>query len=182
MTNGLCWPWLLALVVTAAIQLTPSLPAPLQGNRLTSDPLSAANTSGPRIVGIEARLFFPQSATFSPDVLHQKGNGTIVLYDVVAGGALNEPSTSTLVLVRIEGSPAAFVAQPRVQLTVTTAASGRVVLQRTAPIDILDGHGRTTVPYWLYDTGCEPLTLTARLIDAKVSPPLTEHLEFHCGE
>ena len=133
----------------------------------------------PKIVAIRAQLFYDATGTFSQDVLSQKD---LALWNTIIGeGSAGAASTSTLVTVEISGRNVA-VGATKVEIT-ATGNKGRLIQKRLIAVDIYDERTKFVAPFWLYDTGCEPIKITARLIG--VGTPrtaVTKTIPFACGE
>jgi hypothetical protein len=135
---------------------------------------AAALTPTLKIKGVDARLYYAYSGTLSDPI-----TPATVLRNVIIGeGDAREPSTSTLIDVVVEGTAGAFDATWRVELVVTTSGTGRVVLRQTKNVGVLSKTGTRHVAFWLPDTGCEPLRVTATVGAASRST----NVPFGCGE
>lgn len=133
----------------------------------------------PKITAIRAQLFYDASGTFSPDVLSQKD---AALWNTIIGeGSSGGASTSTFVTVEVSGRNLA-VGATKVEITATGNKS-RLIQKRVIDVDIYDERTKFFAPFWLYDTGCEPIKISARLIGAGAPRTVvTRTIPFACGE
>lgn len=132
-----------------------------------------------KITAIKAMLFYDGKGTFSDDILTQPD---LALWNTIIGeGSAGSPSNSTLVLVEVSGQydPNKATLNRKVAFTATTAR--KVVLQRTADIWI-GKDGKYYAAFWLYDTGCEPVKLSARIVGQSQPSAMTKTIPFKCGE
>ncbi len=175
--NSLIALWLIVLTGLGSVRESP----PSKADR--------SDRSQPyRIVAIRARLFYEQSGTFSVDIL---SHPEIALWNVIIGeGSAKEPSNSTLVLVEVMGEPGAYAPRRKVLITARTKPvwsgpfKGRrtINVRRVITTGILGKDGKRFAPLWLSDTGCEFVTITARLLGQPTSPPVKRTIKFYCGE
>lgn len=138
---------------------------------------STATTS--RMEGVRAFLFYNDRATFSLNVID---NPNFVLRNVIIGeGAAEGPSNATFVTVTTQGPPGTSGHATGVQLIATVGS--RQLLLRTIPIGIFSSAGSYVAGFWLYGTGCEPVTLRVRIIRGSArSATMTKTIPFTCGE
>ena len=133
--------------------------------------------AGPyRVTGIRAQLFNSDRGTLSPDVL----TGDVALWNVIIGEGEHGPSHATLVVVEVTGEAGAYEERRSVELTARRGA--QVVLRRAAELGVLNDRGRTYAGFWLYDTGCEPIRLTAALRGQAQPSTVSAAIPFECGE
>lgn len=158
-------------------------------------PLAAQAQSGAKagfaIERIEARLYFHGSGKFSK-VLDAK---TPLHNTIIGEGGAGEPSVATFVTVVVAGS-ALDNAMSHVLLEVTDVDGNKrkPVLKQRAPVGFLnESQKKSQVGFWLYDTGCGNLEISARLGNerfkeprglhpAEYGKPVTQMLNFRCGE
>jgi hypothetical protein len=131
-----------------------------------------------QITGIRAHLFYHDRGTFSDDLLTRR---ELVLWNTIigdseAGGA----STATLIVVEVAGPTGAYEEGRRVELAVT--GGGRTLLRRQASLGVLNAQGRTFAAFWLYDTGCTPLRISAALLGQPDPSRRRAEIPFRCGE
>lgn len=150
-----------------------------------SEPIGmyAAQTQGSapsyKIAGIKAMLFYDDTGKFSRDVL-AKPNFTF-WNTVIGEGNAEGPSNSTLVLIELAGDPTTSAPAVR-KIELTATASGKVILKRTSSIGLFSRTGKFYAPFWLYETGCQPIKLTARVLGQSQPASLTRTIPFACGE
>jgi hypothetical protein len=145
-----------------------------------SAPLGFPQTKvAPKIVAIRAQLFYDATGTFSQDILSQKD---LALWNTIIGeGSAGAASTSTFITVEVSGGNMA-VGATKVEITATGNKS-RLIQKRLIDVDIYDERTKFVAPFWLYDTGCEPIRITARLIGAGAPrTAVTKTIPFACGE
>ena len=135
---------------------------------------------------MRAQLFYEDTGKFSKDVL---SDPKFVLWNTIIGeGSAEGPSSSTLVQVEVTGTPGSYEPLRKVEITarykVSARAGQRSVIKRTVPVGILSRSGKFYAPLWLYDTGCDPVEVSARLIGQRSSSSssLRKTIEFRCGE
>jgi len=59
---------------------------------------------------------------------------------------------------------------------------GRVILNRKQSLAVLSNRGKTTLGFWIEDTGCTPVRATAILRGQTPVPQLSRVIPFACGE
>jgi hypothetical protein len=134
---------------------------------------------------LHASLFYNDSGTFSPDI-----PAKAPLWNTIIGeGWAAEPSSATLVRVTVAGARGSYAPNRSVELVVRKGRySGgalrweAIVLERSEALGVLSGRGSTTVGFWIPDTGCIPLKLTATLRGQARAPQLSRVIRFACGE
>jgi hypothetical protein len=124
---------------------------------------------------IDARLFYHHSGTVSEPISER----TALWNTIIGAGDAKEPSTSLLVDVIVKGVPGSYKPKVMVRLTTTSEQTGKVVSQQTKEVGVLSAEGEYHVGFWLTNTGCEPLHLTARLPGGNERKV---HIPFKCGE
>lgn len=171
---------MLGLLATLLAQQSP-LPAQAQ---------SPAKT-GFSIERIDARHYFHGSGKFSK-VLDAK---TPLHNTIIGEGGAGEPSVATFVTVVVKGS-ALDNAMSHVLLEVTEVdgSKKKMLLKQRAPVGFLnETQKQSQVGFWLYDTGCGKLQLSASLGNerfkeprglhpAEYGKPVTQMLDFRFGE
>ena len=125
---------------------------------------------------IEARLFLAHSGGWSEPLTEGQGLWNTVIGE---GGAV-EPSTSTLVKVAVVGPPNSFDRNASVFLAVTSLKSKATVLRSRQHLGVFSQSGRQYVAFWLPNTGCEPLRLSASISGS--SQKVARTIPFACGE
>jgi len=133
----------------------------------------------PRISAVRAQLFYDSTGKFSPDVLASKD---FALFNTIIGeGSAEAASTSTFVTVEISGKNLS-VGSFKVEIT-ATGDKNRVIQKKVIPVEIYDARTKFFAPVWLYDTGCEKIKISARLIGKGVpASAVTKTIGFVCGE
>lgn len=128
-----------------------------------------------RLSAIEARLFYESTGKFSENVLTERG------FDL-----WNTPfdsSYATFVTVELDGVPAYLARWRRVELTARYVPLGRrraVVMRQSEWVRNGSEGGKAYAGFWLRNTGCEPVYLTARLGGSRRTMRAT--IQFGCGE
>ena len=152
-------------------------------------PASTANaqTKRNKIVSMKAQLFYRDKGTFSPEdaaeddhgppyyppkfwnlPLHYEGGTTSVFVVVEVSGEENRE-------LRLE-----FIAR----YVPLTRNSREMVVRRVVPVDVSLTVGTKDphfVGFWLYDTGCDPVKLSARILGQR-TPAVKRVIKFGCGE
>lgn len=131
-----------------------------------------------RVTAVRAQLFYSDRGTFSGDIL---ANPRRSLWNTVIGeGDAGGPSTSTLVVVEVTGTPGSYEPERSVELTAT--AEGKVVLRAAQPAAILTQRGKMYAGFWLPDTGCRRIRLSARMRGQTQASEVKREIPFECGE
>lgn len=132
-----------------------------------------------KISGIKAMLFYDGKGTFSRDVLAKPD---FAFWNTIIGaGDAEGPSSSTLVLVEVSGNPSENEAPPRRKVEFTAIASGKVILKRASDIGLFTD-GKFYAAFWLYDTGCQPIKISAQVIGQPRPSTISRTIPFKCGE
>jgi hypothetical protein len=146
----------------------------------TSIAVGAQNTtSAPTVTAVRAQLYFEETGTFSRDILVPPA---FVLWNTIIGeGDAGRASHSTLVTAEVSGN---HVAVGAVRVTITASGSnGRTLARHETTVDLYDNKVRFYAPLFLVNTGCDKITITARLSGRGVSTtPAVRMIPFHCGE
>lgn len=133
----------------------------------------------PKITAIRAQLFYDATGRLSEDILSQKD---LALWNTIIGeGSAGAASTSTFVTIEISGRNLA-VGATKVEI-IATGDKNRLIQKRVIGVDIYDERTKFFAPFWLYDTGCEPIKISARLMG--IGAPrtvVTKTIPFACGE
>lgn len=157
--------------------ILPALAPALAAVTLAGAALAQQSAGGSyRIAGIQAKLFYETKGTFSRDLL--SGSKFTLWNTVIGEGDAEAPSNATLVLVEVQAKPGSYDDKRNVSLRAT--AENEVLVDRTVPLGVVGKDGKLFAAFWLYDTGCVPVKLTARLTGQKVA--VTRTILFHCGE
>lgn len=132
-----------------------------------------------KITGIKAMLFYDGKGTLSRDVLAKPD---FSFWNTIIGeGDAEGPSNSTLVLIEISGNPSPNEASPPRKIEFTAVASGKVILKRASDIGLF-ADGKFYAGFWLYDTGCQPIKISARIIGQGQPSLMSKTIPFKCGE
>lgn len=136
-----------------------------------------------RIANLQAMLFFENTGKFSPDVFTNQVN----LWNTPLEGASREgASESMLVIVEVRAEGEGFVPRNRqVQLNARyriedgSLRGKPAFFSKTLKINIGTDQ-KFFAAFWLYDTGCYPVELAARIVGQKNS--LRKTIQLGCGE
>ncbi len=132
-----------------------------------------------KINAIKAMLFYDGKGTFSRNVL---ATPDFTFWNTIIGeGDAEGPSNSTLVLVEITGNPSPNEPLPSRKIEFTAVASRKILLKRTTDIFLGDS-GKFYAAFWPYDTGCQPIKITARIIGQSLPSSMSKTIPFACGE
>ena len=141
---------------------------------LTVSLVVLAATNSLRIRDVEARLYYHDTGTLSEPVTPQ----TALWNTIIGEGDAQEPSTSTLVDVIVEGEAGTFEVGSRVQLIVKNSSTDEVIAELGKDVGVLSDAGLSHIAFWLPNTGCEPL----RIIASTGATSMEIHVPFECGE
>ena len=139
-------------------------------------------TSSPpyKITAIKALLFYDGTATFYRDVLAKPD---FTLWNTIIGeGDAEGPSNSTLILVEVTGKPSPNEPARSRRVAFTAIAAGEVLLKRTTHIGLFGDGDKFYAAFWLYDTGCGPIKVSARIIGQAQPSSVSRTIPFACGE
>lgn len=138
-----------------------------------------AQTVAPKITAVRAQLYYEEQGKFSDDLLTQKD---LALWNTIIGeGSSGGASSSTFVSVEVSGRGVP-VGAVKVQITATDSKK-KILQSKSFDLALYDEKTKFYAPLWLYDTGCEPITITAKLIGKGASPaPIVKKIPFACGE
>jgi hypothetical protein len=140
---------------------------------------TAFAAEAPKIAAIRAQLYFEGSGKFSDDILV---SGENTLWNTIIGeGGAGAPSNFTLVTVEVAGKDVP-IGVVKVQIT-ARGYKRKIVGQRTMEVSIYDEATKFHAPLFLYDTGCDEIEVSARLIGKGVtSTTVKKVIPFKCGE
>jgi len=132
-----------------------------------------------KISAIRAQLFYDSTGTFSSDILSRK---ELALWNTIIGeGSAEAPSTSTFITVEVNGRNLP-VGSVKLEIT-ATGRRNRVFQKKIIGVELYDQRTKFYAPLWLYDTGCEEIKISARLIGKSASPNVVRKtIPFACGE
>ena len=149
--------------------------------------VSSPRVSDYRITSLQAKLFYDNQGTFSGDVA-QEDTGPFLVPSILwntpmEGASRGGASSSMLVTVEVVGE---YANAPPRRIEVTAKyrplAGARVVFfRRSAPIWIRE-NGKYVSGFWLYNVGCNPVALSARITGQRSSQPFKRVVRFGCGE
>jgi hypothetical protein len=96
-------------------------------------------------------------------------------------------STSVLVVVEVSGEGNS---EGRLEFTARyipfTRASKEIVVRRVVPVNISIKSGAKPdhhfAGFWLYETGCNPVKLSARILGQRRTATVRKVIKFDCGE
>jgi hypothetical protein len=127
---------------------------------------------------VRAQLFFSDRGTFSDDLLKRK---ELSLWNTIIGaGDAGGPSSATLLTVEVSGRAGDYPSGRKVELAVRTAR--KEIFRRQLSLDVLGADGHVYAAFWLYDTGCESLTISTALLGQAEPTRRVATIPFHCGE
>ena len=133
-----------------------------------------------KITSIQAKLFYHDKGTFSRNVLAKPDFG---FWNTIIGeGDAEGPSEATLVLVEVLGKSAESEAAPSRKVELTAVAGGKVLVKRAIQVGLFSDDHKFYAAFWLYDTGCEPVKLTARIVGQSQPSSMSKTIPFECGE
>lgn len=151
----------------------------LSGTQPPAAAFAQAAKVSPKITAVRAQLFYETTGKFSPDILAAKD---FALWNTIIGeGSAEAPSSSTFVTVEIGGRNVP-VGSLKIEIT-ATGDKNKVIQKKLIDVEIYDERTKFFAPLWLYDTGCEKIKISARLI-GKGAPAtvITKTIPFACGE
>jgi len=130
---------------------------------------------GAEIDRIDLRLYLNHSGTLS-DPIEEHAE----LWNVIIGGGISEPSSSTLVDVIVSSDPGSYKKNAVVSLVATNQRTGKVLSRQLKALGVFSSEGKFHAAFWLPETGCTPLRLVATLRGTSKSKAVS--LPFECGE
>ena len=136
---------------------------------------SAGAAEAPKIVAIHAQLYHEGTGKLSPeDLLAPDAPG---MWNTIIG---ENASNFTLVTVEVQGKD--VPTGVKVQIT-ARGYKRKIVGQRTSDVSIYDAKTKFFAPLFLYDTGCDEIEVSARLIGKGVAKEAVKKvIPFKCGE
>ncbi|RIL04980.1 MAG: hypothetical protein DCC71_12065 [Proteobacteria bacterium] len=138
----------------------------------------AGADTAPKIDRVRAHLYYAPSGRFDErDLLTTQ----MALWNTIGGGGdASEASRITLVLVEVSGRVEHGV---RGALRLHARTPTRSLSEQEVPLYLLHSGVRNTVPFLVYGTGCEVLTLELTWTGVANAPPATRReIPFACGE
>lgn len=127
-----------------------------------------------RIASVKAMLFYGETGTFSTDLF---GPSAPSLQNVATGPG---QAIATMVVVEIAGPPDAYAPSRKVSFRAT--AGKRVLENKSLTIGRPGDDGKFQIAFWLYDTGCTPVVLNARITGQSEVSAVEKRLNFKCGD
>lgn len=127
-----------------------------------------------KIGAITAKLFDEHPGMFSSDLLTAP--------DSTLRNRRTGPGSSNSMLIVVELAGQAGSYAPDRKLLLTATDSRRVLLKRSADIGILSEGGKYYLAFWIYDIGCYPVTLSARVTGQSASRAVKKTIPFRCGD
>ena len=150
---------------------------------------STAQTKPFKITSTTAQLFYGDKGTFSADAAEDdtgppyvppKFWNTPIQYE--------NRSTSVLVIVEVSGD-GRRTPERKLEFTARYIPWDResrpIVVQRIVPVSIpikVGEYDKYYAGFWLYETGCHPVRLTARIIGRGETSSVKKVIKFGCGE
>jgi hypothetical protein len=138
------------------------------------------------ITSLRAFLYYHEKGEFSKDIWSEGiVPGAFVLYNVEIGaGDAAGRSSAMLVLVGVKPIPSVRGPQPSTLVRLTVRAEKKIVFTtETRLASFFSEQPSIQIPFIVYRTGCEPLEITAALIDQKkIVNTLSRTAQFLCGE
>ena len=133
------------------------------------------------ITDIKAYLYLNHKDALSRDISNERKGS---LWNTIIGAGLaGSPSRATLVVVEISGRPDDYASRREVEVTVRESGKKTVTkLKQNFPIGGLNEKGKYFAPFLVYDTGCLPLDISARLLGQPAPSSKLKRINFECGE
>lgn len=156
---------------------------------LSASTLGSNKASPFKIVAVKAMLFYEDKGTFSEDVADDD-NGQPYYPPKLWNTPIHYENRSSSVLVTVEVAGESE-AQPerKLELVARYVPLGKgtreIVVRKVISISIptkLNEKDSFHAGFWLYDTGCDPVRLRARIIGARETSIVKRVIKFDCGE
>lgn len=129
-----------------------------------------------RISRVQARIFYNNTGAFSEDAI----GGNVDLWN-----SPFDASYSTLVIVELEGLPGYLKNNIRVELAARYVPfyreKGGIIVRQIELIRNGSENGKSYAAFWLKNTGCNPVHLSARIV-GRGQKRVRETISFGCGE
>ena len=140
-----------------------------------------------KINSLKAMLFYDNQGTFSEDVA-QEDSGQFFVPSIlwntpIEGSSRVGASSSMLVTVEVSGEYA-YASSRRLEFIAKykpLEGSRALLVKRYAPFWIRE-NGKYVAGFWLYNVGCNPVTLSARITGQRSNQPFKRVVRFGCGE
>jgi hypothetical protein len=127
-------------------------------------------------VAIETRLFLAHSGKFSEPISEK----TELWNTPATSDSPNRPSRNTFVRIQLNGPPGGAGLKGRVDLTITSVGTNQRPIKLHQRLGVFGPDGKQFVGFWLPDTGCEALHLSAKTSNSRKT--VTQSVPFKCGE
>jgi len=150
-------------------------------NAHSKDQGSAYYQGSAKIDAIHAHLFFDHKGKISEDIL---AKNDIYLWNTVIGEgyAGGNPSTSTYVVIEISGQDIDSTRRAKVNIVVTNS-KGAQIINITRGYSMYNAYKKSYIPLIVPDTGCERITISAKLIGKGFDPSsVSQTVPYNCGE
>lgn len=142
-----------------------------------------------KITALKAMLFYDNTGAFSADVAAEDDGvffvPSILWNTTIPGGIRPGSTSSTLVTVEVTGETQYQPLPRKIVLTARYIPLNRTrretVIIRTTSIYVGEG-GKFVAGFWLDETGCNPVRLSARIVGQRGPSRLKKIIKFGCGE
>jgi len=156
---------------------------------LVTTSTAKAQTNATKIVSMKAQLFYEDKGTLSAEDATEDDHGPPYSPPKFWNTPMQYENRSTSVLVVVEVAGEGNSAG-RLEFTARyipyTRASKETVVRRVVPFNISIKAGAKPdhhfVGFWLYETGCKPVKLSARILGQRRTAPVKKVIKFDCGE
>ena len=133
-----------------------------------------------KITSVEAYLYYQDRDSYSENIID---NSTFSLWNVIIGeGSAKGISEQTLIKVVVEASGNGQLNAKGLSLEVSVSSTKAVVLKKTFRLGLFNSKRRNSYLLLANDTGCLPLTVTAKLVGKGGGSHVTKTIPFECGE
>ena len=130
------------------------------------------------VASLGAKAYLHNQGRFSPGLLD---NPKIALWNAPIGeGTVGGPSDDTFLEVMVVGAPRDT--PDSLLLRVVAFTDSDTLLDREVQVGRFNTNGRFYSAYWLYDTGCEPITVQASLRGEGAGRGLQRVIPYDCGD
>jgi len=130
------------------------------------------------VAAVDAKAYLHNQGRFSASLID---NPKMALWNTPIGeGAAGGPSDDTFLEVLVAGPPREAPDSLLLRMVAFTASD--TLLDRMVRIGSFNTTGRFYAACWLYDTGCEPITIDVRLAGNGAGPRITKLIPYQCGE
>lgn len=141
------------------------------------------------IKAMKAMLFYEDKGSFSADV-SDADNGPPYVPPKLWNTPMQYENRATSVLVTIEVTgEAELTPEPKLEFTARYIPLGReskeVVIRRIVSVRIpvkVREHDNFNAGFWLYNVGCNPVKLRARIMGQREASTTKRVIKFDCGE